>query len=49
MSEISAMRAGEVKLDDFRGITQLFRLILDNIPQGIFWKDRRYRLGFVQE
>jgi len=34
------MRVGEVKLDDFSGVTQLFRLILDNIPQGIFWKDR---------
>ena len=27
--------------DAFGGLTQLFRLILDNIPQAIFWKDRK--------
>jgi PAS domain S-box-containing protein len=30
----------EEAYEDFGGLTQLFRLILDNIPQAIFWKDR---------
>jgi PAS domain S-box-containing protein len=40
MEERSGVHAGVVKLDDFSGVSQLFRLILDNIPAGIFWKDR---------